>query len=136
MEKISLYLKCPLCNMWNYLGRTNSDTVWNSVSDFTSPFTIDYRTGGGRAKGFKSKLRLNKIPKMYVEKIREFTKRFYLLFNKFVQDKQFKELLNIENELDVAKRYGINNFQKSYTLPVVSRSVQLNGFSKSFTLEG
>jgi hypothetical protein len=74
LPKVLIYVRCPCCNLWRYLGKYESlDHIdYTLKSGFDVPFEIDYRVGGGRAYGWRSKIRRKRLPKSMKENYGKF----------------------------------------------------------------
>jgi hypothetical protein len=63
LPKVLIYIRCPCCGLWRYLGKVETYSIWDILSDgFDIPFEVDYRAGGGRARGWHSRVRRNRLP--------------------------------------------------------------------------
>jgi hypothetical protein len=59
---VMTYIRCPCCGRWVYIGKFNTYSIWDELEKgFDIPFEADYRVGGGRGKGWKSKVRKKKM---------------------------------------------------------------------------
>lgn len=64
LPKVLIYIRCPCCGLWRYLGRFETLDHIDYVlrKGFDIPFEVDYRVGGGRARGWHSRVRRKRLP--------------------------------------------------------------------------
>jgi hypothetical protein len=76
------YIRCPCCGRWCYLGKFEAFNIYYTLEKgFDIPFEVDYRVSGGRARGWRSRVRVRRLPNMmkraydsFVGQIREANK--------------------------------------------------------------
>lgn len=63
LPTVMTFIRCPCCGRWVYLGKFETYSIWDELAKgFDIPFEVDYRAGGGRAKGWKSRVRKRRLP--------------------------------------------------------------------------
>lgn len=76
MPKVLIFVRCPCCRRWVYLGKLETQSIWDELADgFDTPFEIDYRAGGGRGKGWKSRVRRKRLPNSMKEAYEGFVRQ-------------------------------------------------------------
>lgn len=79
LPKVQAYIRCPCCGRWVYLGKFQAFSIWDAlVEGFDIPFEVDYRAGGGRGKGWTSRVRRYRLP--------NFMKDAYTLFEQNIRN--------------------------------------------------
>lgn len=87
LPKVLIFIRCPCCGLWRFIGKIETYSIWDILVDgFDVPFEVDYRAGGGRAKGWTSRVRKNRLPKSMKDN--------YLRFlSKIKSSKELKEII-------------------------------------------
>lgn len=76
LPKVLTFIRCPCCRRWVYIGKFETYSIWDELAEgFDVPFEVDYRAGGGRAKGWKSRVRKHRLPNSMREAYNRFVRQ-------------------------------------------------------------
>jgi len=73
---VLVYVRCPCCGSWSYLGKFRAVNIyWELEEGFDIPFEVDYRVSGGRARGWRSRVRKRRLPNPMKDAYDRFVRR-------------------------------------------------------------